>query len=163
MKYLNCLVLCATLGAAMLATPAPSPQNGVNRDLMDTVMSVHQFDTFLTLVRDADLTFNLKGSGPFTIFAPTNQAFENMPAGLLERIHGNKSRLRQFVLHHIVRGSWTAQAAVRAHSLKALDGTTLQTRNIEGHGLIGSAGFSLANVRTSNGMLHGISAVLLSR
>jgi uncharacterized surface protein with fasciclin (FAS1) repeats len=163
MKTLNCLVLCTTLAAALLATSAPSPQNGVNRDLMDTAMSVHQFDTFLVLVRDADLVFNLKGSGPFTIFAPTNEALENMPPGLLERIHGNKPRLRQFVLHHIVRGSFTAEAAVRAHSLAAMDGTTIKTRNVNGRGFVGNARFSLANVRTSNGMLHGISAVIPSK
>ena len=163
MKTLNCLALCTTLAAALLAASAPRPQVGVHRDLVDTVMSVHQFDTFLMLVRDADLTFNLKGSGPFTVFAPTNEAFENMPAGMLERIHGSKPRLRRFVLHHVVRGSWTAEQAVRAHGLVALDGSTIPTRNMNGRGMIGSGHFALTNVRTSNGMLHGIDTVVIPK
>lgn len=160
MKYIKGLVMGAVLAASLLASTAPRPQTGLQRDLIDTAMSVHQFDTFLMLVRDADLTFNLKGSGPFTIFAPTDQAFARMPAGLLDRIHGNKQRLRQFVLHHVVRGRWTAQQAVRERRLVGLDGTPILTRNVNGHGLIGNARFSLANVHTSNGVLHGINAVL---
>lgn len=154
------IVMGIVLGAAMLASTSPRPQTGLQRDLIDTAMSVHRFDTFLMLVRDADLIFNLKGSGPYTIFAPTDQAFERMPAGLLDRIHGNKQRLRQFVLHHVVRGRWTAERAVREHRLVGLDGRPILTRNVNGHGLIGNARFSLANVHTSNGVLHGINAVL---
>jgi len=162
MKTFRYLMLCTALAGTMWVASAPTPQNGTNRDLIDTAMSVHQFDTFLMLVRDADLTFNLKGSGPFTIFAPTDAAFEAMPDGLLDRIHGNQSRLRQFLLHHIVRGNWSAEQAVRARSLPAMNGSSIFTRNVGGRGSIGGASFSIANVRTSNGILHGIDAVLMS-
>lgn len=161
MKLLKYLLLCTTLASAMLVASAPAPQTGTGRDIVDTAMSVHQFDSFLMLVRDADLIFVLKDGGPFTIFAPTDAAFERMPEGLLDKIHENKSRLRQFLLRHIVRGNWTAEAAIRAHSLPTMSGSTLFTRNVAGHGTIGGASFSLANVRTSNGILHGIDAVLM--
>jgi uncharacterized surface protein with fasciclin (FAS1) repeats len=161
MKTFKCILLFTALAGTLLATAAPKDQTGSGRDIIDTAMSVHQFDTFLMLVRDADLIFNLKGSGPYTIFAPTDAAFEKMPGDLLDRIHGNKSRLRQFVLHHVVRGSWTAEQAVRMHSLIALDGSRLVTVNVGGRGMIGRAGFTIANIRTSNGTLHGINTVMI--
>lgn len=160
MKKLKCLILVTAIGASF-AGSAPTIQNGTNRDIVDTAMSVHQFNTFLMLVRDADLMFDLKGSGPFTIFAPTDAAFDRMPAGYLTRIHENKSRLKNFVLHHVVRGNWTAESAIRAKSLMALDGTKLITQNLNGSGRIGNAGFTIANIRTSNGILHGIDSALI--
>lgn len=163
MKSLKCLLICASLSGAMIGATAPTPQTGTGRDLIDTAMSVHQFDTFLMLMRDADLTFNLKDGGPYTVFAPTDAAFNAMPAGLLEQIHGNRARLRQFLLHHVVQGSWSAEQAIRAHSLKTLDGSPILTRNVRGHGTIGGAQFTIANIHTSNGIMHGISEVLMSK
>ncbi|MBI5708010.1 MAG: fasciclin domain-containing protein [Armatimonadetes bacterium] len=163
MYSLKSLLIGAALACAVLGATAPKTQSNSSRDLIDTVMSVHQFDTFLMLVRDADLTFTLKDGGPFTVFAPTDDAFRAMPEGLLEQIHGNKSRLRQFLLHHIVRGSWSAEQAVRARSLPAVDGGHLYTRNVNGHGLVGNASFTITNIHTSNGILHGVSEVLMSR
>lgn len=163
MKNLKWLLLCAGLACTVLASSAPKPKVDDTRGLVDVLMSVHQFDTFLMLVRDADLTFTLMDGGPYTIFAPTDAAFRKMPRGQLARIHGNKPLLRQFVLHHIVRGSYTAQGAVLAHSLSALDGSTLRTVNVNGHGRVGGAGFALTNVRANNGTLHGIDRALTSK
>ena len=163
MKHFKCLLLCATLVGATLVASASSPQIRGGRDLIDTAMSVHRFDTFLMLVRDADLTFTLKDGGPFTVFAPTDDAFRAMPQGLLAKIHGNKPRLRQFVLHHIVRGRLSAQQAVRARSMSVLDGGKIPSHNMKGQGMIGHARFTITNIHTSNGILHGMDRVLMSK
>ncbi len=160
MKTLKWLLICAVVGGAVPASLARHPQEPSGRDLIDTAMSVHQFDTFLMLVRDADLTFNLKGSGPFTVFAPTDAAFNKMPAEVLQAIHGDKAKLKQFVLHHVVRGNYTVEQALRMHTLTALDGRKLVLSNTAGHGTIDGAGFVLTNMPTSNGTLHGIDTVM---
>lgn len=163
MKTLKCLLLCTALTGAMLAVSSPKPATDAGRDVIDTAMSVHKFDTFLMLVRDADLTYILKESGPITVFAPTDDAFKKMPEGLLERIHGNKPRLRDFVLHHIVNGSLTAEQAVQGYTVSLLDGSKLHTGRLSGQGKIGNVGFSMKSARASNGILNEIDAVLMHR
>jgi uncharacterized surface protein with fasciclin (FAS1) repeats len=155
------LLICTVLAGAVSASSAPKTQIPPGRDLIDTAMSVHKFDTFLGLARDADLIFYLKGSGPFTIFAPTEAAFNEFPGALLQAIKGDDVRLRQFVLHHVVLGSYTVGQALRMHSLTALDGRKLVLRNVGGHGTIDGAGFSIANIQASNGTLHGIDTLML--
>lgn len=156
MKTLKWLLLCTVLVGAVSTSTASKAQIAPGRDLIDTALGVHKFDTFLGLVRDADLTFYLKGSGPFTIFAPTQDAFDKMPSGELQAILGDHVRLRQYVMHHVVLGSYTVGQALRMHSLMALDGRKLLTRNSNGHGTIDGAGFTIANIQASNGTLHGI-------
>ena len=160
---LNPILILSALAASVLTGAVPAKYLEPNPDLIDTAMSVHQFDTFLMLVRDADLTFKLKDDGPYTIFMPTDEAFAKMPDGLLKRIHGNKSRLRQFLLHHIVPGSFAAEKAVQAHSLNALDGSKLIMRNVDGHGMVANSRFSITNIRACNGIMHGMDNVLMSK
>jgi uncharacterized surface protein with fasciclin (FAS1) repeats len=160
MKTLTCLLICTALLGAMPASTTPSAQNAPARDLIDTAMDVHQFDTFLKLVRVSDLTFDLKGSGPFTVFAPTDDAFGKMPDSRLQAILGDGAQLRKFVLHHVVRGNYTVAQALKKGTLIALDGTKLVLRNTNGHGTVAGAGFSIANIGASNGMMHGVDGVL---
>ncbi|MCW5942815.1 MAG: fasciclin domain-containing protein [Fimbriimonadaceae bacterium] len=162
MKTLACLAAFAAFAGPFFGASSPEMKTEAGRDLIDTAMQVHRFDTFLMLVRDADLMFNLKGGGPYTIFAPTDDAFDKMPGGLLDHLHGNAPRLKQFLLHHVVRGNMTAEQVVRARRLTALDGRVLIARNLGGHGTVGGAGFTIGNIRTSNGTLHAMDAVIMS-
>lgn len=163
MKALKWLLICTVLVGAMPASSVVKPQIPPGPDLIDTAMGVHKFDTFLELLRDSDLTFFLKGKGPFTIFAPTEGAFNKMPDGLLNSIQGDYLRLRRFVLHHVVRGSFTVEQALKMHSLTALDGSRLIIHNSAGKGTIGGAGFAIGNIHASNGTLHGLDTVMLPK
>ncbi len=160
MKIIHSLLVCVVLSGAVAASAAPKPQMPKGRDVVDTALSVHKFDTFLMLLRDSDLTFKLKSRGPFTVFAPTDQAFEKMPSAWLQNLRNDHARLRSFILHHVARGSYTVDRALRMHHVTALDGQRLAVRNAGGHGMIGHAAFSVSNVYTSNGILHGIDSVL---
>ena len=79
-----------------------------------------------------------------------------MPEGWLNSLLGDPARLRHYVLQHVVRGSYSVEQLLRMKSLVTLDGGKLIARNSGGHGTIGGAGFSIANIHASNGMLHGI-------
>lgn len=155
------LFAAAVLFLAFALIPAmPSRQND-GRDIIDTIMTVDQFDTFLELVREADLTFTLKRAGPYTVFAPTNDAFKKLPEGRLQGLLSNKKALRRFLLSHVVYGRFAADQAVRQKSIKTLAGGTIKFENVQGHGLIGgTAHYAVTNVVTHNGLVQGIDTVL---
>jgi len=133
-----------------------------SRDLIDTALATQKFNLFLSLTKDADLTFDLKGTGPFTIFAPTDTAIEaKYTKSQLDALRANPKRLREILLHHILQGRVDAVSAVKMKTLHPMAGAPIATGIIDGHGVIGGAHFVITNVNTSNGILHGIDQVLV--
>lgn len=160
MKMLRRILIVAAAVAAV--SQAALAQTGMSRDLVDTALTVQKFNVFLSLVRDADLTFDLKGEGPFTVFAPTDEAFySRYTKTQLDALRANKPRLRSILLHHVVRGRIDAVTAAKSHMLDPMMGVPIRTEILDGHGLIGGARFVISNVNTSNGILHGIDHVLM--
>lgn len=143
-------LVMAMIGSAFALPPAPKLQD---KDVIDTMMTVQRFDTFLMLVRESDTAFTLKRSGPYTIFAPTDEAMANMPQSRLDGLRGNPGELKRWVLAHVVRGRVTAEEA-RRRTMRSLSGTPMR--------LGSQVRFDLSNVMTSNGILHGISTTSLS-
>ncbi len=158
--YVIAAACLALTGAAFSATPKASLYQTGLQDLVDTAMATHRFDTFLTLLRESDLTFNFKDTGPFTVFMPTDRAFAKMPPGTLQRLRDNRGALRNLLLYHIVQGSYRAENAVKHKSIDTLAGPPLPFAIVNGHGMVGNAHFVLTNVATKNGMLQGIDTVL---
>lgn len=157
-KLLAVTALLLTLATIM---PASTPRQTESRDIIDTLITVDQFDTFLELVREADLTFTLKRAGPYTVFAPTNDAFKKLPEGRLQGLLSNKKALRRVLLAHVVYGRFAADQAVRQKSIKTLAGGTIKFENVQGHGLIGgTAHYAVTNIVTHNGLVQGIDTVL---
>lgn len=160
MKRLLILVLAAAACLSVQASAPRAPQES-GRDIVDTMLTVDRFDTFLMLIREADLTFALKRSGPYTVFAPDNEAFNALGATRLENLRSNKSALRSFLMRHIVYGRYSAERAVRVGSIRTWTGSMLRFENIDEHGTImGRAHFTGANIQTSNGYIHEIDSVL---
>ena len=172
--YYGCLVVNALeIGESMkiakrflamlaLAIVAVQMAPAQGRDLVDTALATQKFNLFLSLVRDADLTFDLKGSGPFTVFAPTDAAINAKYTKVqLDALRANRQRLRLILLHHVVRGRIDAVGAVKGGWLHPMEGAAIPTKIMEGHGMIGDAHFVITNVNTSNGILHGIDQVLV--
>lgn len=143
-------LVMALIGSALALPPTPKLQD---KDVIDTMMTVQRFDTFLMLVRESDTAFALKRAGPYTVFAPTDEAMANMSSIRLEELRSNPGELRRWVLAHVVRGRVTAEEA-RRKTMRSLSGTPMR---------LGShVRFDVSNVMTSNGILHGISATSLS-
>ncbi len=158
MKFFLMTILLLASTMSPMASPAKQTEG---RDIVDTMMSVNQFDTFLMLLREADLTFTLKRAGPYTVFAPTDDAFAKLPEGRLQGLLSNKGSLRRLLLSHVVYGRFAADQAVRQKSIKTLGGTTIWFENVQGRGLIGGAAhYSITNVVTHNGLIQGIDTVL---
>lgn len=154
-------LLGAGIALALVAQAAVA-QTGTSRDLVDTALTVQKFNVFLSLARDADLTFDLKGAGPYTVFAPTDDAFySRYTKTQLDALRANKPRLRTILLHHVLRGRVDAVTAAKAHVLDPMAGGPIRTAIVDGRGSIGGARFVISNVNTSNGILHGIDHVLV--
>ena len=150
------LIAAIALGSMIQIAGAQS------RDLIDTALATQKFNLFLSLCTDAGLTFQLKGSGPFTVYAPTDTAINaKYTKSQLDALRGNPSRLRAILLHHVVSGRIDAVQTVKMKSLHPLAGAPISTGIVGGHGTIGGAHFVITNVNTSNGVLHGIDQVLV--
>ena len=114
--------------------------------------------------RAADLITALKGSGPFTVFAPTDEAFQKLPAGTVEtplKPENNKEKLRAILTYHVVAGKVTAAEVVKLTSAKTLNGKDVNITTHDGNVMVNNAKVIKADITASNGVIHVIDTVLL--
>jgi uncharacterized surface protein with fasciclin (FAS1) repeats len=138
-------------GAASLAHAA---------DIVDTAISAGQFKTLVKAVQAAGLIETLKGKGPFTVFAPTDEAFAKLPPGTLDALLKDKDKLTQVLTYHVVSGKVTA-AQVKPGSVKTVQGQSLEVRAQGGSVMVDEAKVIKTDVMASNGVIHVIDTVVL--
>ena len=158
-KYFVRLAATAALTAAFLAPASPSAQG---KDIIDTAVSAGSFKTLAAALKAADLVGTLKGAGPFTVFAPTDEAFAKLPAGTVESLlkPENKDRLRRILTYHVVAGQVMVADVVKLSSAKAVSGDMLQIRT-SGGVMVNGSKVVKADVKAANGVIHVIDTVLL--
>ena len=135
------------------------------RDIVDTAISAGSFNTLVQAVQAADLVDTLKSDGPFTVFAPTDEAFARLPEGTLEDLlkPENKSQLQAVLTYHVVPGKVMAADAARVSSAKTVNGQSFDITQ-SGKGLmVDDANVVKADIETSNGVIHVIDKVILPR
>ncbi len=132
-------------------------------DIVDTAVSAGSFNTLVAAVKAADLVDTLKGTGPFTVFAPTDEAFAKLPAGTLDDLlkPENKERLRAILTYHVVPGKVIAADAAKLTEAKTVNGQSFKIRNEGGAVLVDAARVVKADIVTSNGVIHVIDQVIL--
>lgn len=133
--------------------PEPTP------DLVDTAVAAG-FSTLVTAVQAAGLEETLRGAGPFTVFAPTNGAFDHLPAGALESLLNDIPALTQVLLYHVVPGRIRAQDLRDGQELTTVQGKTIRI-SLKGQRKVNDARIRQTNVEASNGIIHVIDAVLM--
>ncbi len=121
-------------------------------DIVDTAISAGSFSTLVKAVQAAGLVDTLKGDGPFTVFAPTDQAFAKLPAGTLESLLADKNKLAQVLKYHVVPGKLDAQAVTNMRKLATAQGSALPVSSIR---------IASTDIMTSNGIIHVIDEVLI--
>ena len=145
--------------ATTAAAPATTIASAAGGDML-SLLSSGKYSTFAKLLGDAGLADSLKGAGPYTLFAPTDEAFAKLPKATLDALAANKDLLKQVLNNHIVAGSLKA-ADLKAGDLKTLNGTSI-TLTINGTKItIGGANVLSADGAAKNGVLHSIDAVIL--
>jgi uncharacterized surface protein with fasciclin (FAS1) repeats len=141
----------------------PADAGPAKKDIVDTAVAAGSFNTLVTALQAAGLADTLKGKGPFTVFAPTDDAFSKLPAGTVESLlkPENKDKLRAILLYHVVSGDVTA--LVKLSSAKTVNGQDLKISVNNGTVMVNDATVVKADVVASNGVIHVIDTVLLPK
>lgn len=131
------------------------------KNLLDTAAADGKYVTFGKAVEKAALGETLRGPGPFTVFAPTDAAFEKLPPGQLENLFKpeNKADLVSLVNFHVIKGSKKAADIGKWESAKMINGQSAPVKLADGKISIGGAHVVAADIATSNGIIHGIDKV----
>ena len=146
-----------TLITAVLAVGAFAAQAA---DIVDTAVSAGSFKTLVAAVQQAGLVDTLKGSGPFTVFAPTDEAFAKLPKGALEGLLNDKEKLTSVLTYHVVPGKVMA-ADVKPGKAKTVQGESLTVGAKNGAVTVNDARVIKTDIAASNGVIHVVDSVLL--
>jgi uncharacterized surface protein with fasciclin (FAS1) repeats len=155
------LSLLAT--AAVLAFAAPMAAQAQDKDIVETAVAAGSFKTLAKLLTDAGLIETLKGPGPFTVFAPTDEAFAKVPAATLEALGKDKAKLKAVLLYHVVAGKVPAAEALKlaGKSAKMVEGSEAKITVMGGAPMINQAHIVKTDIMAKNGIIHVIDAVIL--
>ena len=131
------------------------------KDIVDTAVAAGNFKTLAAALKAADLVPTLKGKGPFTVFAPTDEAFAKIPKADLDALLKDKAKLKAVLTYHVVSGK------VMSTDLKAGDVKTVQGSNVmittAGGAMVNGAKVVAADVAADNGVIHAIDTVLMPK
>jgi len=131
------------------------------KDIVDTAISAGQFNTLVKLVQEAELVDALRGEGPFTVFAPTDEAFAKLPKSQVDALLKDKQALRQVLLYHVVQGKVMSSDVVKIRSAKTLQGQDIRIRVRNNTVRINDAKVVKADIVCTNGVIHVIDKVIL--
>ena len=135
------------------------------KDIVDTAVAAGSFKTLAAALTAADLVETLKGAGPFTVFAPTDEAFAKLPAGTVEMLlkPENKAKLQRILTYHVVAGKVRASDVVKMTSAKAVSGDSLTIAAHDGMVMADKARIVKTDIAASNGVIHVIDSVLMPK
>ena len=132
-------------------------------DIVDTAVAAGSFNTLVAAVKAAGLVDTLKGPGPFTVFAPTDEAFAKLPAGTVEGLLKDPAKLKKILLYHVVSGKVMATDVVKMKSAKTVEGQNVKISAKGGMVMIDNAHVSKTDIVTDNGVIHVIDTVIMPK
>ena len=159
-KYIIIAVLCfCAFGTNGWATSCDK------KDIVDTAVAAGSFTTLAKALTEAGLIETLKSEGPFTVFAPTDEAFAKLPAGTLDELlkPENKNKLKGILTYHVVAGKVTAADVVTLQKAKTVNGQDLKIAVKDGTVMVDNAKVVKTDIMCSNGVIHVIDAVVLPK
>ena len=137
--------------------------SAADKDIVDTAVSAGTFETLAAALGAAGLVETLKGEGPFTVFAPTDDAFAKLPEGTVDNLlkPENKDQLTAVLTYHVVPGNVMAADVVKISEAETVNGAKINVTAKDGTVMINDATVTTADVEASNGVIHVIDTVLL--
>ena len=129
------------------------------KDIVDTAVSAGNFKTLVTALKAADLVKTLKGKGPYTVFAPTDEAFAKIPKADLDALLANKEKLTAVLTYHVVSGKIMAKD-VKAGDVATVNGKTFKITT-DGGVAVNTSKVTATDIKASNGVIHVIDTVLM--
>jgi uncharacterized surface protein with fasciclin (FAS1) repeats len=160
MKKLNLLLASILVFSASLFA---ADQSMAKKDIVDTAVAAGQFNTLAKALQAAGLVDTLKGKGPFTVFAPTDEAFAKLPAGTVEDLlkPENKEKLVSILTYHVVPGAVSSKKVSTMKSAKTVNGKDVSISAEGGTVKINDAKVIKTDIKASNGVIHVIDSVLM--
>jgi uncharacterized surface protein with fasciclin (FAS1) repeats len=129
-------------------------------DIVDTAATDRSFNTFVTALESTSVASTLKNSGPYTVFAPTNEAFAKLPPGTWENLSKDKEKLKQVLAYHIIPGKITV-SEIKPGNVNTTEGHTLKLTSDNGKVTVNEANIIQSDLAADNGVIHAIDAVVL--
>jgi len=158
------LISTAVVAASVLLGPAPTahgPDSEPTMNIVQTAISAGSFNTLVAAVKAAGLVETLSGAGPFTVFAPTDEAFARLPEGQLEALLADKEALTAVLTYHVVAGRVMAEDVSKLSSAQTLNGQTVSVKVWDGKVMINDAQVTTADIDATNGVIHVVDKVIL--
>lgn len=161
-SFVSTMLGASVLGLALLSSATMQAQS---RTIVATAVAAGSFKTLVKALEAADSTNTLEGSGPFTVFAPTDEAFAKLPPGTVESLlkPENKDKLRRLLTYHVVAAKVMAADVVKLQTAKAVSGDMLTVKAHDGTVLVDAAQVTKTDIASSNGVIHVIDAVMLPK
>ena len=161
MKNVMRMVMAGAVAVMLAAAPAQAD----NRDIVDTAVAAGQFKTLAAALKAAGLIDTLKGAGPFTVFAPTDEAFAKLPKGTVEDLlkPENKAKLAAVLTYHVVPGKVMAADVVKLKEARTVQGGSLKVNSGGAKVMVDNATVVKADIAASNGVIHVIDTVMLPK
>lgn len=153
-------LIVLSMVAALALAPAATAGNST-KDIVDTAVAAGNFTTLAKALKSAGLVDTLKGPGPFTVFAPTDEAFAKLPAGALEALMKDKTKLAAVLTYHVVPGKVMASDVVKVDSAKTVNGKSVKIKVAGSSVTVDGAKVVKTDIACSNGVIHVIDSVIL--
>ena len=159
------LAVMASLMAAFVSSQAIAGDYGKKKDIVDTAVAAGQFETLAAALGAADLVDTLKGDGPFTVFAPTDEAFAKLPEGTVENLlkPENRDQLIAILTYHVVPGNVMAADVVKLDKAATVNGQSVAIKVADGGVRVDNANVIATDIAASNGVIHVIDTVILPK
>jgi len=158
---LKSLVLTSMFTAATLVWSTTPVQAEHHEDIVDTAVAAGSFNTLAKALQATGLVDTLKSAGPFTVFAPTDEAFAKLPAGTLEGLLVDTEKLKVILLYHVVAGKVMAADVVGLKSAKTVEGSSIKVSVNGDKVMVDGANVLKTDILASNGVIHVIDSVIM--
>jgi uncharacterized surface protein with fasciclin (FAS1) repeats len=147
--------------ALVVSSTVPVFGDSHKKDIVDTAVAAGSFNTLVTAIKAAGLVDTLKGDGPFTVFAPTDDAFAKLPEGTVEALLKDKDKLTAVLTYHVVAGKVMAADVVKLNSAKTVQGQEVKIKASGESVMVDNAKVIKTDIETTNGVIHVIDTVIL--
>jgi uncharacterized surface protein with fasciclin (FAS1) repeats len=154
-------ITAAALFAAVSLAPTTLRAQSAAKDIVETAVAAGSFKTLATALQAAGLIETLKGKGPFTVFAPTDEAFAKIPKADLDALLKDKAKLTAVLTYHVVAGKVMAADVAKLTSAKTVQGGSAKVHVMGGKVMIDNANVVKTDIAASNGVIHVIDSVIL--
>lgn len=161
-SVVSMFIAVVMMAAGSLYAGAESHEDS-QKDIVETAQAAGSFNTLAAALEAAGLVETLKGEGPYTVFAPTDEAFAKLPEGTVEMLllPENKDKLVAILTYHVVPGKVTSEEVVKLDAAKTVNGADITIKTEDGKVMVDNATVAQADVMASNGVIHVIDTVIL--